>query len=256
MKLFIPILCYNHTCHTSYMMSLFQLILACKQNQIDASFYPITFESLVSRARNAAVAHFMSDVSYTHLLFIDSDIEFQPEDVFKLLRASKPVVSAGYPQKWLHTGKMERVFSENPVPPSPLELCTVHSTHLYPYDQNISELMTAKYCTTGFLLIQKDVISKMMEAYPERQYSNDIDGYMSADPKYFYDLFTVEVNQETKKYESEDYGFSRLWTKLGGEIHIVTDISLKHYGWYGFSGNLYRQLLHSMGSHANNVSHV
>jgi len=246
MKLFIPILCYNHTCHTSYMMSLFQLILTLKEHNVDASFFPITFESLISRARNAAVAHFMSNEQYTHLLFIDSDIEFKPEDVFKLIQANKPVVSAGYPQKWLHTGKMEHVFSEKPVPDTPLELCTVHSTHLFPYDQDIKECMTAKYCTTGFLLIQRNVIEKMMEAYPERQYVNDIDGYMSANSQYFYDLFTVEVNQHTKKYESEDYGFSRLWTQLGGEIHIVTNISLKHYGWYGFSGNLYRQLIYTI----------
>lgn len=243
-KLFIPILCYNHTCHTAYMMSLFQLILALKEQKIDASFYPITFESLISRGRNAAVAHFMSSEDYTHLLFIDSDIEFKPEDVFRLIMANKPVISAGYPQKWLHTGKMEQVFSQKPVQENPLELCTIHSTHLFPYDQEIGEIMTAKYCTTGFLLIQREVIQKMMDAYPERQYKNDIDGYMSADSRYFYDLFTVEVNKDTKKYESEDYGFSRLWTSIGGEIHIATNISLKHYGWYGFSGNLYRQLVY------------
>lgn len=230
------------------MMSLFQLILACKEHNINASFHPITFESLISRARNASIAHFMSDESNTHILFIDSDIEFKPEDVLKLIQSNKSVVSAGYPQKWLHTGKMEQVFSETPIPSNPLELCTVHSTHLYPYDQDIGECMTAKYCTTGFLLVERSVIAKMMKAYPERQYVNDIDGYMSANPNYFYDLFTVEVNPETKKYESEDYGFSRLWTQLGGEIHILTNISLKHYGWYGYGGNLYRQLIHSIES--------
>lgn len=228
------------------MMSLFQLILSLKNYQIDATIYPITFESLISRARNAAVAHFMSSNDYTHILFIDSDIEFRPEDVIKLIKADKDVVSAGYPQKWLNNGKLQHVFTRQTIPENPIELCTNHSVHLFPYDQDIGRIMTAKYATTGFLLVKRDVFSKMMQAYPERRYINDIDGYMSADQSMFYDLFTVEVNKETKKYESEDFGFSRLWTQVGGQIHIITDISLKHFGWYGFPGNLLRQLNYSI----------
>jgi len=224
------------------MMSLFQLILALRQENIDATFYPITFESLISRGRNAAIAHFMSGEDNTHILFIDSDIEFKPSDVFALIQTNKDVVSSGYPQKWLNQSKMEHVFRQEPVPESPLELCTNHSVHLAPNNQEIADVMTARYCTTGFLLIKRNVIEKLMTAYPARQYENDIDGYMSANKEFFYDLFPVEINQSIKKYESEDYGFSRLWTQIGGEIHIATNISLKHYGWFGFQGNLFRQL--------------
>ena len=240
MKLFLPVLCYNHTCHTSFMFSLMRFVLACKEHQISITLHPITFDSLISRARNAAVAHFMSG-DYTHLLFIDADIEFNPEDVFKLMTIDKGVVSAGYPQKWLNVDKMKRVFGAEQTPTDPMELCCNHSVHLEP-QAAIQTVMTAKYCTTGFLLIQRAVIEQMMQAYPERRFVNDVDGYMSARPELFYNLFTVEIHPETKRYESEDYGFSRLWKAIGGEIHIATDITLRHHGWYAYSGNLYRQL--------------
>lgn len=215
-------------------MSMMKFMLFCKTNNIDIIIYPITFESLINRARNSAVALFLSENDATHILFIDSDIQFEPEDVVKLIAADKDVVGGAYPQKWLDMSKY------NANKPSPLELCTKMSVHLLSELPN--NIMKAKYVTTGFLLIKREVFAKMMVAYPERQYINDIDGYSGCNPAFFYDFFTVAVNPDTKILESEDYGFSRLWRNAGGEIHVVADITLKHFGWYGYTGNLYRQL--------------
>ncbi len=225
-------------------MSMIRLIMFLKENRIDATMIPIVFDSLVSRARNAAVAMFMSDPKFTHLLFVDADIEFNPEDVMKLLLANKPVIGSGYAQKFIDEQALVNIINGNATVPKPLELCTRNSVHLTAaaLQQAPQSIMEAEYVTTGFLVIQRSVIADMMKAYPDRKYKNDIDGYMSANPDMFYDLFTVMVNPTTRRFESEDYGFSRLWKEIGGKIWAMTDIVLKHHGWMGYSNNLYRQL--------------
>ena len=95
----------------------------------------------------------------------------------------------------------------------------------------------ADYAATGFMLISRSCIEKIIEARPEIKYTNDIDGYMEAQDN-FYDIFQCKVNPETKKYESEDYGFCKLWKSLGGEITVLPDISLGHRGFNTFYGNL------------------
>jgi hypothetical protein len=242
MKLFIPVICYNHTCNTEFMFSLMQLVVILKQQNINTVLYPIVFDSLISRARNAAVAHFLSDPETTHLLFIDSDIEFKVDDVFALLLANKLVVCAGYAQKWLSTEKMKGVFTAPVEIANPLELITKTSVHLLPTETPPDLLMKAKYATTGFLLVHRSVFEFIASRHPELAFQNDIDGYSGANPAFFYDFFPITINPETKRFESEDYGFSRLWTELGGEIYVATNITLKHMGWYGFQANLYRQL--------------
>ena len=238
MKLFLPVICYNHQCHTAFMFSLMKLILVLKEMGIPASIFPITFDSLVNRARNAAVAYFMSDPDHTHLLFLDSDLEFDVKYVIDLLEANKDVIGIGYAQKWLNQGKMEKVFQSSVE--KPLELCTNGSIHLKRGETG--SIQEVDYCTTGCLLIQRNVIEHMIQRYPERQYKNDIDGYMGAKKELFYNFFPVEIHPETKRFESEDYGFCRLWKNLNGKIYVLLDASLTHYGWFGYPCHIKRQM--------------
>jgi hypothetical protein len=220
MHIFIPWICYNHTMISEHVLSMIRLIMFLKENKIEATIIPIVFDSLVSRARNAGVAMFMSDPKYTHLLFIDADIEFTPEDVMKLALANKPVIGSGYAQKFLDEQALIDIINGNPTIPKPLELCTRNSVHLTDkaMRQPPQSIMEAEYVTTGFLLIQRPVIEQMMKAYPDRKYKNDIDGYMSANEDMFYDLFTVTVNPMTRRFESEDYGLVDYGRRLEGKF--------------------------------------
>lgn len=226
-------------------MSFFKFVMALRNNNIPAVVFPITFESLISRGRNASVAHFLTDQEATHLLFIDSDIEFEPEDIAKLINADKEVICAGYAQKWLREDMIKNIFQRDEVPAQPLELCT-HTSIQIPRPQRVEEvqeIVEIEYATTGFLLIKREAIEKMKATYPNRKYINDIDGYMSANPDSFYDFFPATIRENTRRFESEDFGFSRLWKECGGTVYLHTNVTLRHHGWFGYPANIYRQLV-------------
>jgi len=215
-------------------LSMMRFLLYCQANNIPVTIYPIGFESLISRARNSGVAAFMADKDATHLLFIDSDIEFQPEDLVKLIYANKDIVCGGYAKKYLDRGLLKKF-------PDHLELCTAPNVYLLP-NQPISEIMECTYNSTGFLCIQRNVFETLIHKFPERRYINTVDGYMSIQHD-FYDFFYVHINPETRIYESEDYGFSLLARQAGFTIYCLTNTTLIHHGWMGYSCNMYQQML-------------
>jgi hypothetical protein len=219
-KLFIPVICYNHTANTEYMMSLIALTHVLKNSGIEFVLYPIVFDSLVSRARNAAVAQFLHS-DCTDLIFIDSDIEFDPESVIKLLRHGKEVVAGVYAKKYY---VLDRVFQGEEI----VDFVISGNVEL-----NSQGLIECTYAPTGFLMINRSVFQKMMSAYPHLKYRNDIDGYGNLDT--FYDFFHVSVRNGI--LESEDWGFCSLWRELGGKILIDPTICLGHVGWTTFRGN-------------------
>ena len=247
-KLLFPLITYNGTCHTEFALATMGLLLQIyRYKDIDMVISPITFESLISRARNAAAAWALSD-DYSHLLFIDADIGFDPSDVFKLIAANKDVAVGVYPKKYYSRAKMKALAKDSPEVFNDKEdwraLATDFSTEL-----NAENLEKAKrgeafevnYAATGFMLIKTDVFRKIIEKRPDLKYTNDVDGYMSADKDNFYDFFQVGVNPSNKKYESEDYGFCQLWRSLGGKIHVVPDIKLVHTGRNHYPGDIVKQ---------------
>ena len=225
MKLFIPLICYNHTCNTEWMMSILKFTISAREAGLDCTFHPIFFESLVSRARNAAVAYFLADEAATHLLFIDSDIIFEPEDIYRLIQADKEVVAGMYPKKYIVWDRLKKDPNAERVD--------------FPIGGKIriteDNYIESEYLPTGFLMIKREAIKKMTNANPELKYQNDIDGYMNAGDN-FYNLFRVGINKGI--YESEDWGFCSLWKEIGGQVLIHPDINLKHVGWHNYEGNL------------------
>ena len=219
-KLFIPLICYNHTANTEYMMSIISLTHKLRDSDIDFLLFPIVFDSLVSRARNAAVAHFLNS-DCTDLIFIDADIEFDPQSVLKLLSHCKEVVAGVYAKKYYN---LDRVFKGEEI----VDFVISGEVQL-----NADGLIECTYAPTGFLMIDRSVFEKMMLAYPHLRYNNDISGY--GDLTTFYDFFQVSVRNGI--LESEDWGFCSVWREIGGKILVDPTISLGHIGWNTFKGN-------------------
>ncbi len=235
-KIYIPIICYNHNVLVHYMFSIMKLMDEASKNGVSIIFDCIYFDSLIARARNAAVAGFLNHKDATHLLFIDTDISFRSEDVIKLIKKNKEVVCGVYPKKYISEQKLLSLIKTNNTLPNNYEaLCTDFASEIIGDGENID------YAATGFMLIKKSAFLKIKEKFPNIKYKNDINAYAQYGDN-FYNFFPCDVNPQNSKYESEDYGFSRLWRETGGKIYVEKSCELVHYGWKGYMGNLESQL--------------
>ena len=244
-KIFIATPCYGGMLTEAYFRSTVRLLTFCNQHQIPIAFGTIANESLVTRARNVLVAYFLHS-NFTRLMFIDADIEFQVEDVIKLVAHNKDVVVGAYPKKgvnWQRISQSVRGNSEEQY--NDKQIASFGSDYAINFKFLNREqkqiaiengLIRLHDGATGFMMIKRSTIDKMIEAYPELKYNNDLNTPPELNP-HFYAFFDTMIDEKDKRYLSEDYCFSRRWQALDGEIWLDPSISLNHYGSFNFQGN-------------------
>mgnify|MGYP003348435256 CR=1 FL=1 len=113
-KLFIATPMYGGNSHGMYVKSCLDLQSLCSQYGIEARFSFIFNESLITRARNYLVDEFLRAEGFTHLLFIDADIHFDPRDVIALLALDKDIVGGPYPKKSIKWGSIKEAIKRHP----------------------------------------------------------------------------------------------------------------------------------------------
>jgi len=247
-KFFIATPCYGGQLNEPYFRSVIKMMTFFNGHQIPLAFGTIANESLVTRARNVLVAYFLAS-DYTHLLFIDADIEFQTEDVLKLYAHKKDVVVGAYPKKGVAWDRIKANLADPSNKEKQLsdrDIAAFGSDYAVNFKFVDKETKTVGVengliklhdAGTGFMMISREAILKMIKAYPELKYNNDVN-INNADLKdHFYALFDTMIDPVDRRYLSEDYTFCRRWQELGGDIWLDPSISLNHYGHFCFQGN-------------------
>ena len=172
-------------------------------------------ESLVSRARNSLVAKFLSNPQATHLMFVDADVSFTPDDILRLVLHDKGVVCGAYPMKTMPIKYVLNIIQD-----------AIHEDPLY-------EVSTAG---TGFMLIKREVIEDMISKMPELKYKDSVGLGEQYEP-FMYALFDTMID-EHQHYLSEDWTFcKRVREVCHKRIWIDTTIKLDHIGHHRFQGN-------------------
>jgi hypothetical protein len=200
------------------------------------TFLCIQNESLITRARNQIVARMMNDPTATHLMFIDSDIVFTPDDFYRLLFWNQELVTATYSTKSVDWDKVARQSADGMDPKDITKSFGRASYNLLPNGHRIESdgtqgpkgtLIEAYDATTGFMLIKRQTIQAIINAHPELEYDP---GKGRSGNERTYALFDTAIDPQTRVYLSEDFYFCRLWQQLGGKVFVDLDIKLGHVG--------------------------
>ena len=210
--------CYGGQLTTTYAGSLLLLQKACIAQKIEFSFMLGSGDALITRARAELMTAFLDQPEATHLLFIDADIGFQPEQVFRLLALGEDVVAGSYPIKAIDWERMRRAFAASRPNPS-AALSYVIDLGDVTRVTSRNGFAKALHVGNGFLLIRRAALLKMCEAYPQLKYSA-VHGktHGRKDSPYRYALFDTMIDKATGEYLSEDFAFCRRWRDIGGEI--------------------------------------
>ena len=96
---FLATPCFGGLVTQGYMQSVLGLVRQANIDSYDVTLALLGQDALITRSRNTLLAHFMANETTTHILFIDSDISFDPLLPGKLLASGKDVVAASYPLK-------------------------------------------------------------------------------------------------------------------------------------------------------------
>ena len=240
MNIFFATPCYGGVVTDQYFLSMFKLSQVLMQYGIKFRITTLRNESLVTRARNILTAMFLEDKSSTHLMFIDADIEFEPDSIIRMLAMDKDVIAGAYPKKTINWDQVRRAAEQGKTDLAEYGADYAINLKVQPGTNKVRTSMGAVEvldASTGFFIVKREAIEQMVEAHPELHYKNDSSIDSKFNP-YCYALWDTMIDPEDRRYLSEDYTFCRRHQKLGGEIWVDPNTKLNHVGSFTFNGNL------------------
>lgn len=249
-KLMVCTPCYGGMATGLFMKACLDLQGLCIKYGVEVKFSFLFNESLITRARNYLCDEFLRS-GMTHLLFIDSDIHFDPQDVLALIALDKDVIGGPYTKKslnWRGVWTASKNLLKNPSFDeskwNPGELEGVAGDYVFnavpgTKSFSVNEPLEVLEIGTGFMMIKRAVFDKFKEEYPHLNYKPDHLGQANFDgSRYIHAYFDTVIDPDTHRYLSEDYMFCQYWRAIGGKVWLCPWMKLSHLGTYEFKGDM------------------
>ncbi len=212
-KLFVATPMYGGIANGMYAKSMMDLTALCTKYGMDMKSYFLFNESLITRARNYCVDEFLRS-DYTHLLFIDADIGFNPHDVIGLIATqitdpeNKHVVAAPYPKKCITWEKIKAAVDKGFADEDPNRLEDFVGDFVFnPVSGDsirIDQPAEVAEAGTGFMLIPRETFTRYAEKFPEYLYKPDHVRSASFDgSREIMSYFDCYIDKDRKEHEFE-----------------------------------------------------
>jgi len=247
-KLFLAVPMYGGVCSGMFARSIADLSAMCVNYGIALQMYFLFNESLIPRARNYCCDEFVRSDA-THMMFIDADIGFNPQDVIALLalqsdESEYDVIGGPYPKKCIAWEKVKMAVDKGFADEDPNKLDAFVGDYVFnpkggqttiPLNQPVEVLEIG----TGFMMMRRKTFDVFREKFSQYSYKPDhvrtehFDG-----SREIMMYFQAEIDPASKRYLSEDYWFCQKLQEAGLKTWLCPWMKLQHVGTMVFGGSL------------------
>ena len=194
---------YDGKVETDFAQQLLMAGQLCSLNWIECSASVMGNGAFIEMARNIFVQQFLTEPEldrFTHFMFIDADVGFEPRGMVGLVRSGLPVSCGVYPRR--NPGKLSFPAVFDPLPGS-------GEDGKLPRLQMNGGWLKLKRAPTGFLCIERGVLEEMSRRalagefpYDKRQSSVKLEDIDEMVPWLFYTKF-----DDRGRFIGEDYAW-------------------------------------------------
>lgn len=232
---------YQEQCHIRFAQGVAKLQSVLASQGIDNQWQTLG-ATYVQVGRDILVNSFLK-TDFTHLLFIDSDIVFNPMDALKLLEKDKDVVAGSYPVKDLYWDGIKAIAPH--VTTQMLEHCACKSMIFrLPGEEkkpisNPQEPLEVTGAATGFMLIKREVFEHYRDHYHSRYEKSqrlNYPWYNEGELTQFFKVGYMPDEYYDGQHYGEDIWFCQMIRNIGRKIYTVPSINLGHMGQYTYYG--------------------
>ena len=215
-KIYIAMACYDSV-KINTMLSVTRLVKEFTKAGLEWQIETVK-SPYVSKARNALTALFLRS-KYDYLLFIDADVEFNPEAVIRMLVTKKDIILTPYRVKF------------------PQDVNFTKYSVSFPDDKNVSilpgDLVEISEGPAGLMLIHRKVFEFLMDSCPRLKIQHPFK--KESDP-YLYNFWDTTFDMDQGLWRGEDISFCRLARDYGFKIYANIKSQITHHGSYGWPG--------------------
>jgi hypothetical protein len=230
MKILIASPSYDGSVRKEYMQSVMALTDYFRQAGIawEIMLEPAT---LLHVMRSVMASKVLLDDTFTHLLFVDTDMGFAVAAVQKLIEAKKDVIGCAYPYRTipLHetiTHKEGQTFRQAISEAVPYNIKFPPGTKTLDIKNGMCEVISIG---TGLLLVSRVALQTLKDAPSVGKFRTSFPYTQWYSGSHYHGFFDHVLVDEA--YMSEDYSFCHRWiNECQGKIYAVVDHEIMHVG--------------------------
>jgi len=223
---------------TPYLKSLLNLQRLIDRKGWSSIFCSIAYAE-IAESRNYLLTHWFDRTKASHILFVDTDMGFEPKLVADMVAFDKPIVGVVAPRRQINLMRLAELSSRGEQ--SERAVARAHDFVYRKLKQQgpprvVQGFIEVDACGAGILLIQRNCIATMLKKMPQ---INDINAKktspLAKNLSRLIRAFDILSNDTGRL--SEDYSFCHRWRQgCGGQIWANVTHKIVHIGLHPFSG--------------------